>query len=191
MARPYFKQWISGFIPSALERSTYVIASSIALFAVMIFWEPMGGLIWNFESNLGAYLMYGGFAFGWILLFLSTCLLNHFDLFGLRQGWLYFQGRNYTPLEFNSPWLYRVIRHPLYLGWLFAIWCTPTMTMTHLVFSILTTAYIFAGIRFEEKDLMDAHPEYKGYRDQVPMIIPGTKGNIAVQSAPQSPAEQV
>lgn len=172
MARPWFKCWITLVIPEALERSTYVLASSLALIGLFFFWEPMGGLIWNIESSVGIALTYAGFAFGWGLVLLSTFLINHFDLFGLRQVWLSLRKIPYSPLQFETPFIYRLVRHPLYLGWFFAFWSTPTMTMAHLVFAIATTAYILIAIQLEERDLLRAHPEYRAYRERVPMIIP-------------------
>jgi protein-S-isoprenylcysteine O-methyltransferase Ste14 len=116
--------------------------------------------------------MYTGFAFGWLMVFVSTVLINHLDLFGVRQAWLAFRGRPYTPLAFVTPGPYKYIRHPLYVGWLFTFWCTPTMTATHAFFALITTAYIFVAIQLEEHDLAAAHPDYQKYRDQVPMLIP-------------------
>jgi protein-S-isoprenylcysteine O-methyltransferase Ste14 len=174
MARGFFKRWLTRYIPQAAERSTYVLASSLALIALFRFWEPMGGLVWNVEAEAGRYLLHGGFAFGWGLVLISTFLINHFDLFGLRQVWLNLQRKPYTPLRFGTPFVYRIVRHPLYLGWLFAFWCTPTMTVAHLVFAIATTAYILIAIRLEERDLVRAHPEYTEYRRRVPMIVPLT-----------------
>lgn len=172
MARPAFKRWITKFIPEAMERSTYTLASSLLLIAMFWLWEPMGGVVWSIENPAGVALMYSGFAFGWLLVLVSTFLINHFDLFGLRQVWLNFRNKPYTKLKFNLPFAYRVVRHPLYLGWLFAFWCIPTMTIAHLAFAIATTAYILIAIQLEERDLMDMHPEYAEYRKRVPMIIP-------------------
>lgn len=172
MARPIFKRWLTRFIPQAFERSTYVLASSLALIGLFWFWEPMGGLIWNIQGPLGIALTYTGFVFGWALVLMSTFLINHFDLFGLRQVWLNLRKVPYSPLQFETPFVYRLVRHPLYLGWLFAFWCTPTMTMAHLVFAVATTAYILIAIQLEERDLIEAHPEYRAYRERVPMIIP-------------------
>ena len=149
-----------------------MLISSLALIVLFANWEPMGGVVWQVTDPVGQALLYGGFALGWGLVLLSTFLINHFDLFGLRQVWLYLVGRPYTPLAFKTPALYRVVRHPLYLGWLFAFWATPVMTVAHLVFAVMTTAYILIAIRLEERDLMDAHPEYAGYRRRVPMLIP-------------------
>lgn len=111
-------------------------------------------------------------AFGWLLVLASTFLIHHFDLFGLRQVWLHFLGKEYTPLPFRTPSLYRYVRHPLYLGWLCAFWFTPTMTLSHLLFALITTAYILVAVGWEEKDLMQAHPEYAAYREEVPMLFP-------------------
>lgn len=172
MARGFFKRWLTRFVPQAAERSVYVLASSLALIALFWFWEPMGGLVWNVEAEIGRALLYAGFAFGWLLVLVSTFLINHFDLFGLRQVWLNLRGKAYTPLHFGTPFIYRLVRHPLYLGWLFAFWATPTMTVAHLVFAVATTAYIFVAIQLEERDLVKAHPEYVEYRRRVPMIVP-------------------
>jgi protein-S-isoprenylcysteine O-methyltransferase Ste14 len=176
MARPAFKRWITRLIPEALERSTYVLASSLALIALFYFWEPMGGIIWDIDNLFGATLMNSGFFFGWMLVLVTTFLINHCDLFGLRQVWLNLRKIPYTPLKFKTPLVYRIVRHPLYLGWLMAFWCTPTMTIAHLVFAMATTGYILLAIQWEERDLMNAHPEYVDYRRQVPMIIPFSNG---------------
>lgn len=184
MARPGFKQWWTKFVPEPLERPIYVLASSVALILLFWLWRPMGGTIWHVENTLGVSLLYGVFAAGWLLILVSTFLINHFDLFGLRQPWLYFRGKKYTPLTFTTPWPYRVVRHPLYVGWLIAFWATPTMTSAHLVFAIATTAYILVAIRLEEKDLVDAHgTDYENYRKSVPMLIPGLKSNGSNESS--------
>ncbi len=172
MARPFFKRWWTRFVPEPIERSTYVLFSSLALILLFFLWEPIGGVIWDIRSPVGQAVLYGAYAFGWALLLLSTFQLNHFDLFGLRQVWLHWRGRPYTPLKFATPWLYRYVRHPLYLGWLFIFWATPTMTVAHLVFALATTAYIFLAIPLEERDLVRFLPEYAEYRKRVPMILP-------------------
>jgi protein-S-isoprenylcysteine O-methyltransferase Ste14 len=172
MARPGFKKIWTRIVPEPLERSTYVLFSSIALIALFVFWQPMGGVIWNVTDPVGVTVLYGLFGLGWLLVLVSTFLINHFDLFGLRQVFLYLMGKDYTGLKFNTPWLYRYIRHPLYVGWFFAFWATPVMTVTHLLFAVATTAYILIAIVLEERDLMKVHPEYAAYRKQVPMLIP-------------------
>src|SRR6185436_3220373 len=172
MARPAFKRQLLRLIPPAAERSTYVLASSLALILLFWQWSPLGGVIWDVQDPTGRAVLYGGFAFGFLLVLVTTFLINHFDLFGLRQVWLHLLGREYEPLKFVTPGPYRLVRHPLYVGWLFAFWSTPTMTLTHLLFAVVTTAYILVAIRFEERDLIDAHPEYAEYKRRVPMMIP-------------------
>jgi methanethiol S-methyltransferase len=172
MARPAFKRWWTRIVPQPAERSTYTLFSSLALILLFALWQPIGGVIWDVQSPAGRALLYAGFAFGWALVLVSTFLINHFDLFGLRQVWLYFRNQPYTPLRFRTPGPYKLVRHPLYVGWFFAFWATPTMTAAHLVFAIATAGYILVAIQLEERDLMDAHPEYAGYRKRVPMLIP-------------------
>lgn len=174
MARPAFKRWLTRFVAPEAERSTYVLASSAALIALFAAWQPLGGTVWNVEHPYLRVLTYTGFAYGWSLVLVSTFLINHFDLFGLRQVWLALIGKPYTATPFRTPGPYRVVRHPLYLGWLFAFWCTPVMTAAHLLFAAVTTAYILMAIRLEEKDLVQALGEdYRQYRERVPMLIPG------------------
>ena len=173
MARPAFKRMITRVIPASAERSTYVMASSLALLLLFWKWSPLGGVVWDVQSAAGRAALYAGFAFGWGLVLVTTFVINHFDLFGLRQVWRELRGLPQSKLKFVMPVLYRVVRHPLYVGWLFAFWCTPTMTATHLLFASVTTAYILVAIRFEEADLMQEHPEYAVYRREVPMLVPG------------------
>lgn len=172
MARPAFKAWWTRIIPQAAERSTYVLLSSLALIALFYFWQPMGGVIWQVENRSGQLPLLAGFGFGWALVLYSTFLINHFDLFGLRQVWLQLLGKPYTALPFKTPAAYKLVRHPLYLGWFFAFWCTPQMTAAHLLFAVLTSVYILIGIFLEERDLLKAHPEYEAYRQRVPMLLP-------------------
>jgi methanethiol S-methyltransferase len=177
MARPAFKRWWTRFVPKPVERSTYVLFSSLALIALFAFWQPIGGVIWDVQDPVGQAVLYGLFAFGWGLVLVATFLINHFDLFGLRQVWLYLRGKEYRPLNFGTPALYKIVRHPLYVGWFFAFWATPTMTVAHLFFALLTTAYILIAIRFEERDLVTEHgARYSEYRKQVPMLIPRLGG---------------
>ena len=172
MARPFFKAWLTRFIPATAERSTYVLASSLALIALFCFWQPLGGVVWAINHPVVRFLLYCGSAFGWLLVLATTFLINHFDLFGLRQVWLQFTGRPYTALPFGTPAFYKLVRHPLYLGLFFAFWCTPVMTAAHLFFAVGTAAYIFLGIQLEERDLRQAHPEYADYQRTTPMLVP-------------------
>jgi protein-S-isoprenylcysteine O-methyltransferase Ste14 len=174
MARPAFKRWWTRLVPVTAERSTYVLLSSVALIVLFAYWQPMGGIVWNVESPLGRGLLYGMYAFGFALVLVSTFLINHFDLFGLRQVWLQLRGRPYTAVSFRMPLVYRYVRHPLYVGWFFVFWATPTMTAAHLVLALGTSAYMLLGIRFEERDLVAEHPEYAEYRRRVPMLVPFT-----------------
>ena len=176
MARPAFKRWFTRFIPEPAERSTYVLASSVALIALFYFWQPLGGIVWSIQNPAAKAFMVGAFFFGWLLVLVSTFLINHFDLFGLRQIWLQLLGKPYTHLKFGTPGPYKLVRHPLYLGWFFAFWAAPTMTMTHLLFALATTGYILIAIRLEERDLIDSlGDDYRRYRERVPMIIPFTR----------------
>lgn len=177
MARPAFKRWLTKFIPASLERSTYTLFSSLALIVLFALWEPMGGLIWNIENPIGVYLMYLGFVFGWILVLVCTFLINHLDLFGLRQVWLNFRNKPYTPLQFKLPLAYRIVRHPMYVGWLFAFWCTPTMTVAHLTFAIATSAYILIAIRLEERDLIAPNPLHQTSSTKQKNALPDQPAN--------------
>ena len=173
MARPAFKRWLTKFVPSAAERSTYVLLSNLAFIAVFCFWQPMGGMLWNIDGSVPRAAMYGMFGVGWLIVLYATMLINHFDLFGLRQVWLYFRNQPYTSLRFTEPSLYRWVRHPLYVGWITVVWATPTMTASHFLFAALVTGYILIAISFEERDLINAHGEsYVEYRRRTPMLIP-------------------
>ncbi|WP_455379199.1 methanethiol S-methyltransferase, partial [Petrachloros mirabilis] len=173
MARPAFKRWWTTFVPEPIERSTYVLLASAALLLLFHNWQPMGGIIWEVQNEAGRTVLYGLFGLGWLVVLVATFLINHFDLFGMRQVWLYLIGRPYTKLPFMTPGFYRFVRHPLYLGFLIGFWATPTMTVAHLVFAITTTAYILIAIQLEERDLVNALGNtYAAYRRQVPMLIP-------------------
>jgi methanethiol S-methyltransferase len=174
MARPWFKKAWTRIVPEPVERSTYVLFSSIALLLMFWKWEPIGGTIWRVEAGTVAEgSIFGLYALGLLIVLLSSFLINHFDLFGLRQVYLYLVGRNYTPLQFRTPFFYRWVRHPLYVGWLLTFWSAPVMTSAHLFFALMTTTYILVAIRFEEADLVKALGEdYQRYRSEVPMIVP-------------------
>ena len=173
MARKWFKEWWTQIVPKPIERSTYVLFSSLALILLFVLWRPLGGVIWSVEDPAGRIVLRSLFAFGWGLVLFSTFLINHFDLFGLRQVWRNLLGQPQGGLRFTTPGPYKLVRHPLYVGWLFAFWMTPVMTAAHLLFSIATTAYILLAIQFEERDLVREHGEtYEKYRRSVPMLIP-------------------
>jgi protein-S-isoprenylcysteine O-methyltransferase Ste14 len=173
MARPWFKAWWTRFIPPAVERSTFVLAASLALALVFWQWRPIGITVWSVDEPAGRALLWALFAAGWGTVLVVTFLINHFDLFGLRQVWLSLRGQPYTPVAFRTPLPYRHVRHPLYLGFMLAFWATPHMTVAHLLFALLTTGYILAGIQFEERDLVAQHgARYEHYRRTVPMLVP-------------------
>ena len=180
MARPAFKKWWTKIIPGQAERSTYVLLSSLCLLLLVWLWQPMGGFIWKIEEPLGKTILTVLFIIGWWIVLISTFMINHFDLFGLRQVWFYFLGKKYEPLQFRIPFFYKYVRHPLYLGWLIAFWATPVMSAAHLLFAVLTTGYILTAIKFEEKDLITHFGgKYLSYKRWVPKIIPFTKRNQA------------
>jgi len=173
MARPSFKEMLTRWIPEAAERSTYVLFSSLLLIALFVFWQPIGGIVWSFTNPLVRDVITAAFGLGFGLVFVATLLINHFDLFGLRQVALYLAGKPYTYLEFRTPLFYRYVRHPLYVGWLISFWATPTMTGAHLLFAVLTSAYIMAAIRWEERDLVTVHgSKYRDYQESVPKLVP-------------------
>lgn len=173
MARAGFKRWSTRIVPPPVERSTYVLISSLLLLLLFWKWQPILGVVWQVESPLGVAVLNVLFWVGWGLVLYSSFAIDHFDLFGLRQVWLRFRGIEYEPVPFGEPPLYRVVRHPLLLGFVIAFWSTPTMTQGHLLFSLATSGYMFLGILLEERDLARAHGEaYVRYRMQVRMLLP-------------------
>ena len=176
MARPGFKRWWTTLVPEPIERSTYVLATSISLALLCWQWRPMKELIWNVDNATGKAILFAFFFFGWGLALLSSFVINHFDLFGLRQVWFYLRNQKYSTVEFQMKSLYKYIRHPLVLGIIVGSWVTPRMTMGHLLLAVTFTAYILVGIQFEEHDLVHFFGEnYTNYRRRVPMLIPFTK----------------
>jgi protein-S-isoprenylcysteine O-methyltransferase Ste14 len=172
MARPWFKEYWTRLLPAPIERSTYVLFTNAALVLLFWQWRPLGGMVWHVQAPLLRVAIWAAFGFGWMTVLTTTFLINHFDLFGLRQVWLYFRGRPYTHLPFVTPGPYRFVRHPLYVGWLIAFWATPTMSAAHLVFALGMTAYILAAIQFEERDLIRFHQDYAAYCHRTPMLVP-------------------
>ncbi len=176
MARPAFKKLWTKIVPQAVERSTYVLFSSLALILLFWQWRPIAGTvwnIWNIETPAYAYILWTLFFVGWGIVLLSTYLINHFDLFGLRQVYLYSKGVGYTELGFREVLLYKIVRHPIMLGFIIAFWATPKMSMGHLLFASVTTVYILVAIQLEERDSVAAHGEdYENYRKRVSMIVP-------------------
>ncbi len=177
MARPAFKRWVTRIIPQAAERSTYVLLSSLALILLFWQWRPMNDIVWSVNNTAGRYTLWAVFFLGWGLVLVGTTLINHFDLFGLRQVYLNLKGEEYTNLGFGRPFLYKIIRHPIMLGFIIAFWATPVMSVGHLVFAVATTLYILVGIQLEERDMVAANGEsYEQYRREVSMLIPIPKG---------------
>ncbi len=173
MARPSFKRWWTTIVPESLERSVYVLFSALALSALVIFWQPLGGTIWDLRQTTIGVSLYVIYALGWIGLVVTTFYIDHFDLFGLRQVFLKLKGRPYTHLSFKVPGPYKFIRHPIYLGWFTIVWATPLMTVSHLIVAAGLTAYIIFAVRYEERDLIDTFGElYTMYREEVPRFIP-------------------
>jgi methanethiol S-methyltransferase len=176
MARPWFKRWWTQVVPYSIERSTYVLFASLALDLLFWQWRPLGGTVWHVEQPWLRTAIWIVFAYGWLQVLLMTFYIDHFDLFGLRQVWLHLRGRQYTRVHFATPAPYRLVRHPLYLGFVLAFWAAPTMSVTRLVFAVATTAYIVIAIQFEEHDLAHEHgASYVAYKRRVPMLIPGLR----------------
>jgi len=173
MARCDFKRWWTRFVPQSVERSTYVLISSLLLLVLFWRWQPILGVVWHVENRVGVVALEVLFWLGWAVVLYSTFAIDHFDLFGLRQVWLRLRGIEYVPVPFEQPPLYKLVRHPLLLGFLVAFWSTPRMTQGHLLFSVATTGYVLVGILLEERDLVAAHGKvYEQYQREVRMLLP-------------------
>jgi protein-S-isoprenylcysteine O-methyltransferase Ste14 len=185
MARRGFKQWWTTIVPKPLERSTYVLFSSLSLILLYWQWRPLPQVVWNVEGAAARAVALALFASGWIIVLVATFMIHHFDLFGLRQVWLRFQDRPYRELGFRTPGFYRYLRHPIQVGFLIAFWATPTMTAGHLIFALATTGYIFIAVKmWEERDLLREHGErYRVYMDQVGGFLPKGRYREAGNSA--------
>ena len=179
MARPRFKHWLSRFVAPAAERSLYVLASSMAMASLMLLWQPIGWVVWSIETSPAKALMLATYALGWLTMAWSTFLIDHWELFGLRQAWCGFRGA--APCRdpaFRTPGAYRVVRHPIYTGWLLILWAAPVMTISRLVIAAGLTLYIVVGARFEERDLQRRIPYYDQYRRKVPMLLPSWRRRL-------------
>jgi methanethiol S-methyltransferase len=186
MARRWFKRWWTQVVPWAIERSTYVLFASLALDLLFWQWRPLGATVWTIDHPMARAVVWAIFGYGWLQVLVMTFYINHFDLFGLRQVWLYLTGRQCTRVGFVTPAPYRFVRHPLYLGFILAFWAAPTMTAAHLVFAVATTAYIVLAIQFEERDLVREHgAAYQEYRRRVPMLLPRLLVRSARPNAPE------
>ena len=177
MARKGFKEVWTKVIPQPIERSTYVLLTSLALGLLYWQWQPINIVFWDLSGTVWAYILWGLCATGWLIVFLSTLMIDHFDLFGLRQVYFYFQEKEYEPLEFKKILFYKYVRHPIYLGFIIASWATPIMTFAHFVFAFAISAYVLLGMFLEEQDLVAIYGEqYQEYKKAVPMLIPKLSG---------------
>ncbi len=195
MARPAFKRWWTRFVPTAVERSTYVLVASLVLFLLYWQWRTMPAVVWDVTTPVARFALYALFWLGWAIMVTSTFMIGHFDLFGLRQVYLAWRGKWETHtggFQFQSPLLYRLIRHPIMLGFIIAFWAIPTMTAGHLLFAAVTTAYVLIAIQLEERDLVaELGDPYRVYQQRVPMLVPWRRprGHGTAPNTPHRPAQ--
>lgn len=177
MARPVFKKWFLKIISPAMERSTYILLSSLALLLIYWQWQPISIIVWEVENEILIIVLMGIFFLGWVIVLLSTFMINHFELFGLAQIYDNLKNKQTPNPKFQTNYLYKIVRHPIMLGFIIAFWATPIMTVGHLLFTIVTTIYILIAVKYlEEKDLRKSIGEkYETYQEEVPMVIPFTK----------------
>jgi methanethiol S-methyltransferase len=184
MARPRFKRGWTRFVPEPIERATYMLASCIVLALTMVFWQPLPAVLWDFTNPALRVAMWSLFAAGWLMVPAISYMINHFDLFGMRQVWLHFQQRKYESLPFRTPLLYAHVRHPLYIGWAIAFWATPTMTAGHALFATALTGYMVLATFVEESDLVGHFgQEYEDYQRRVPRFVPRLRRRRADRNA--------
>lgn len=180
MARPAFKAWWIKIVPKPIERSTYVLFASLALCLLFWQWRPIEATVWVVTDPVGAGLLTGMFWAGWVIVLISTFLISHFELFGLQQVWMNLRQRKFADPVFHTPYLYGLVRHPIYLGFIIAFWSTPVMTAGHMLFACMTLAYILIAIQFEERDLINLFGDaYRDYRKRVSMLIPLPSRKVA------------
>ncbi len=191
MARQGFKKWWTKIVPKPVERATFVLSATIALAELLWQWRAIPSIVWDLRGTTAGVVLIGVFVSGWSILLLSTFLVNHFELFGLEQVWSYFRGHEPKAPSFKTPGLYRLVRHPIYLGFVIGFWATPVMTWGHLLFAVACTGYILVGIAFEERDLIAAYGRaYRDYRRRVPMLIPFRKPTKSPQTTGAGTAVQ-
>ncbi|NBB99825.1 MAG: isoprenylcysteine carboxylmethyltransferase family protein [Bacteroidetes bacterium] len=187
MARPGFKAWWTGIVPEPIERSTYVLFANATLILLFWQWRPLTDVVWSVEAAWGQYALWGMFGLGWTLVLISTFMISHWHLFGLKQVRKHMQGEELPGPEFQITGFYQYVRHPLNLGFIIAFWATPEMTVGHLVFALATTGYIFVAMVLEERDLIAQFGKrYRRYRERVPMIVPGLKRGTVPEEVPET-----
>jgi len=187
MARKNFKNWITKVIPKSIERSTFVLATNVVFLLFFWQWQPIQGTVWNIENETVTLLIWGLFGTGWLIVLISTFLINHFELFGLQQVYNNLRQKTFVAPHFQTPLFYKIVRHPMMIGMIIAIWATPYMSPGHLIFAIGSTGYIFVGIYFEERDMLkNFGNRYATYQTQVPKIIPFIKGTKAKNYQPET-----